>query len=189
MSDLDFDGATVEFNGGASLLRVHGVPTLKFWVMEHPKTLVDRYVVVFDMPTDPVQEGVVPAICMNRLGHVFHDEVETGWLSQVIQNSVAPSDPNEYHTISMDELPAACKEAAYREIDSLLFGYTPDSAPNLFTGYTPDRAPALRKFTVVRSDHFFECLAENETHAAEQAIDARPDEEIQNVVLTDYAVL
>jgi hypothetical protein len=177
MSDLDFDGATVEFNGGASLLRAHGVPTLKFWVMEHPKTLVDRYVVVFDMPTDPVQEGVVPAICMNRLGHLFHDEVETGWLSQVIQNSVAPSDPNEYHAISMDELPAACKKAAYREMDSLLFGTNPDNYR------------ALRKFTVVRSDHFFECLAENETHAAEQAIDARPDEEIQNVVLTDYAVL
>jgi hypothetical protein len=27
MSDLEFDGTTVEFNGGASLLRIHGVPT------------------------------------------------------------------------------------------------------------------------------------------------------------------
>lgn len=162
-------------NLSASLLTVHEVPALKFWVMENPKTLVDRYAVVFDMPSDPIQEGVLPAICMNRIGHLFHDEVEKQWLLDILKSYVTHRNEDSYHIIGFDELPAACKKALGREIASLLIG---DNMGN---------EPALRKFTVVlSSDSRFECFAENEMHAAEQAINAYPTDEVKKVLLANY---
>jgi hypothetical protein len=173
-----FDGSTITRRGGSSILNVNGVPTIRFWVLENPRTLVDRFVVVFDIPTDPVQSGILPAVCMNRIGHLFHDEVDTQWLSGVIKNSVPPRNGDSYHIIGFDELPPACQKAASQEIASLLLGGTPDSPV------------ALRRFSAVYQDHTWAYfLAENEAHATEQALDAFPDEKVLEVFLSDYAIL
>ncbi|WP_075323724.1 hypothetical protein [Acidithiobacillus albertensis] len=155
-------------------MEAFGTATLKFWVTENPNTLVDRYAVVFDAPTNHERSDDLMAVCMNRLGHLFHDEVEQGWLGEVIKNSVQPRQGNGYFIIDFDALPEACKKAVRQEIEVILYGDEKTS-----------RAPL--RYRVTYNDHFFYCFAESQTHAAEIAMDRKDIAENNIILAVDLA--
>lgn len=172
MNSLEIDQANNAF-----LVTAHGVPCLKFWLFKNSKLVSDRYVAVFDIPYY-CGDKLLRAFCLSRETNeiLFFAAIEERWLAEALQHG-----KDGYVAISHDALPENCKSALQAEIDEVLF-------------HTKNRPfPPLRLFRVTFPDHTFDCFAEDETHAAEQAADAEIDRgypenvQILDVYLLDYA--
>lgn len=156
----------------------HGVPCLKFWVLENKNMIINRYLVVFDIPTEG-DSRILRAFSPKQPGQfLFFAEIEEKWLSEAVRN---PDGKDGFMVSTYDNLPDDCQSVTKHEIEEVLFH--PSHRPN----------PAQRFFRVVFPDHTFDCFAENETHAAEQSADAEIDRgypenvQILDVYLMDYA--
>lgn len=148
----------------AAIVFEFDTPSLKFWVSKKDA----HYIAVFDSPTN-TNLSFLHATLFTEQGKTEYPllAVPANWLKR---HSITG-----YGYVRYETLPESCKTVILRAVNQLLYGVD-----------YPHGYRALRKFRVVLSDGYFECLAETESHAVEQAMDADKQAEVQAVYLIDY---
>lgn len=144
----------------------------RVWFLGNPHTMVDRFVVVFDLPTN-VTSKYLYAICMNNLGYVFHDEIDPQWLADCITKAIHREIDHGYYAIKYDDLTTACKEAFARELNLIEHG---DSKS----------PPQLKLYQGSTTDGYYRVWAEDTEHAREQIQDIVKSEEINTITRIDF---